>query len=60
MSFENFTKEIVSAFIAVVMLVAFIPVFQELGVNYSFIFMFIIAVLIAVVFTVIAAVKRLF
>lgn len=38
-------KEVISVIMLVFILVAFIPIFQELGVNFSFMLLFILAII---------------
>ncbi len=59
MTFEYLPKEIVSVFVAILMLIAFIPVFSSLGVNYAFVYIFIFGFIIVIIFAFLSHLKEM-
>ena len=53
-------KEFMSLIVLLVLVIAFIPLFQELGVDYSFMPIFIFAMVVIVILTIILWIKEKF
>ena len=60
MARSNPIKELMSAIIALFILVAFIPIFKEMGVNFSFMPLFIFAIILIFIVGIIVWLKEQF